>query len=77
MAKEMSETDAARGLSVWEQNVADVRALRRVAMDLRALLRSRGMPQDDPEVATLLEDATALERVASWVGNRLLMGSAQ
>ena len=56
-----------------ERNLDDRRALLRVAADLRGLAASRDMPADDPEVRSLLSDADALERVASWIGNRVVL----
>jgi hypothetical protein len=55
-------------LSAHGQNVADAAACQRVATDLRTMLEAA--PHDDPEVASLLADCAALDRVASWIGNR-------
>lgn len=63
-------------LNAFTQNEMDRATLRRVAADLRHFLAPRGIVLDDPEARSLLSDVEALERVASWIGNRVVLGGA-
>lgn len=65
---------AGSGGDAGVQNVKDAAACLRIAWELRGYLADA--PTDDPQVAGLLADCDALERVASWIGNKLSLDSS-